>query len=110
VIFIKTDPTWLGKTLMPRMCSSALAHLTVHDGGIEGFHGQCGIQPLPGGAARSNFLCERALFAGLQVWLANLEQGTINPFIGYTTDMDIYRQFNNPRLAEMVRTNWSIRQ
>jgi len=48
--------------------------------------------------------------AGLQVWVANLEQGTIDPFIGYTTDMDIYRQFKNPRLAEMVRTNWCIRQ
>ncbi len=46
--------------------------------------------------------------AGLGVWVANLEKGTIDPFIGYTTDMDIYRQFKNPRLAEMVRTNWSI--
>jgi hypothetical protein len=46
--------------------------------------------------------------AGIQVWVANLEQGTIDPFIGYTTDMDIYEQFKNPRLAEMVRTNWSL--
>ena len=44
--------------------------------------------------------------AGIQIWIVNLEQGTIDPFIGYTTDLDIYRQFKNPRLAEMVRSTW----
>jgi hypothetical protein len=43
---------------------------------------------------------------GLQIWIMNLEKGTIDPFIGYTTDLDIYNQFENPRLAEMVRNNW----
>lgn len=42
----------------------------------------------------------------IQIWLASLEKGTIDPFVGYTTDLDIYRQFKNPRLAEMVRSNW----
>ncbi|MEI8002963.1 MAG: hypothetical protein WCG94_01365 [Methanothrix sp.] len=44
---------------------------------------------------------------GLQIWIMNLEKGAIDPFIGYTTDLDIYNQFDNPRLAEMVRNNWS---
>jgi hypothetical protein len=44
--------------------------------------------------------------AGVQIWVANMEKGTIDPFIGYTTDMDIYGQFKNPRMAEMVRTHW----
>ena len=44
--------------------------------------------------------------AGIQIWVANLEQGIIEPFIGYTTDLDIYREFKNPRLAEMVRSTW----
>jgi hypothetical protein len=44
---------------------------------------------------------------GLQIWIMNLENGSIDPFIGYTTDLDIYNQFYNPRLAEMVRNNWS---
>ena len=44
---------------------------------------------------------------GLLIWIMNLEKGTIDPFIGYTTDLDIYNQFDNPRLAEMVRNNWS---
>jgi hypothetical protein len=46
---------------------------------------------------------------GIQIWVANLEQGTIDPFIGYTTDLDIYRQFKNPRLAEMVRSTWGLK-
>jgi hypothetical protein len=45
---------------------------------------------------------------GLQIWIMNLEKGSIDPFIGYTTDLDIYNQFDNPRLAEMVRNNWSL--
>lgn len=49
----------------------------------------------------------RAEDKGLQIWIMNLEKGTIDPFIGYTTDLDIYNQFDNPRLAEMVRNNWS---
>lgn len=47
---------------------------------------------------------------GVQVWVANMEKGTIDPFLGYTTDLDIYEQFNNPRLAEMVRSNWGAKQ
>ena len=48
--------------------------------------------------------------AGLSMWIANIEKGTIDPFIGYTTDLDIYGQFSNPRLAEMVRSNWSVKE
>jgi hypothetical protein len=44
--------------------------------------------------------------AGVQIWVVNLEVATIDPFIGYTTDLDIYRQFKNPRLAERVRSTW----
>lgn len=43
----------------------------------------------------------------IQIWVTNLEKGSIDPFVGYTTDLDIYNQFENPRLAEMVRNNWS---
>lgn len=50
---------------------------------------------------------EQAEEKDLQIWIMNLEKGTIDPFIGYTTDLDIYNQFDNPRLAEMVRNNWS---
>jgi hypothetical protein len=45
----------------------------------------------------------------IKVWVANMEQGTIDPFIGYPKDMAIYRQFKNPRMAMMVKTNWGRR-
>jgi hypothetical protein len=52
---------------------------------------------------------EEAEDRDLQIWIMNLEKDTIDPFIGYTTDLDIYNQFDNPRLAEMVRSNWGRR-
>jgi hypothetical protein len=46
--------------------------------------------------------------AGLQVWIANLEGGTIDPFIGYPKDINIYKQFKNPKLAMKVRAIWGM--
>lgn len=46
----------------------------------------------------------------IQIWVTNMEKGSIDPFVGYTTDLDIYNLFENPRLAEMVRNNWSRRE
>lgn len=45
----------------------------------------------------------------VKVWVANMEEGTIDPFIGYPKDMAIYKQFKNPRMAMMVKTNWGRR-
>lgn len=40
-------------------------------------------------------------FAGkkLQMWVVDPEKKTVNPFLGFTHDDDIYRQFDNPKLA-----------
>lgn len=46
----------------------------------------------------------------MQIWVANMEKGSIDPFVGYTTDLDVYNLFENPRLAEMVRSNWSRKE
>lgn len=46
--------------------------------------------------------------AGLQVWVANLEGGTIDPFIGYPKDINIYKQFKNPKLSMKVRAIWGM--
>ena len=46
--------------------------------------------------------------AELQVWVANLEGGTIDPFIGYPKDINIYKQFKNPKLATKVRAIWGM--
>jgi hypothetical protein len=45
----------------------------------------------------------------IKVWVANMEEGTIDPFIGYPKDLAIYKQFKNPRMAMMVKTNWGRR-
>ncbi|OPX81645.1 MAG: hypothetical protein A4E50_00855 [Methanosaeta sp. PtaB.Bin087] len=47
--------------------------------------------------------------AEIKVWVANMEEGTIDPFIGYPKDLAIYKQFKNPRMAMMVKTNWGRR-
>ncbi|MGC9514044.1 hypothetical protein [Methanocrinis sp.] len=52
---------------------------------------------------------EVAELAEIKVWVANMEQGTIDPFIGYPKDLAIYKQFKNPRMAMMVKTNWGRR-
>ncbi len=52
---------------------------------------------------------KEAELAEIKIWVANMEQGTIDPFIGYPRDLAIYKQFNNPRMAMMVKTNWGRR-
>jgi hypothetical protein len=44
--------------------------------------------------------------AGISIWVANLEEGTIDPFMGYPKDLEIYKQFKNPRLAMRIRSTW----
>jgi hypothetical protein len=48
--------------------------------------------------------------AGLQFWVANMEEGSIDPFIGYTRDPEVYKRFKNPRLSSMVRSMWERSQ
>lgn len=43
---------------------------------------------------------------GVQIWVANMEEGSVDPFIGFTTDPEIYMGFKNPKLASMVRSRW----
>ncbi|MDO8473163.1 MAG: hypothetical protein Q7T05_05020 [Dehalococcoidia bacterium] len=40
-------------------------------------------------------------FAGkkLQMWVVDTDKKTVNPFLGYTHDDDIHRNFENPKLA-----------
>ena len=44
--------------------------------------------------------------AGMQFWVANMEEGTIDPFIGNTIDPNIYKQFKNPGLSTRIRSTW----
>lgn len=80
---------------------------------VEGMEGSVVIVPhaeSPGPFI--SFFLERGKDAEegeIKVWVANMEQGTIDPFIGYPKDMAIYKQFKNPRMAMMVKTNWGRR-
>lgn len=47
--------------------------------------------------------------AGVKIWVANMEDGSISPFIGYPKDMAVYKQFKNPRMALMVKDQWGRR-
>ncbi len=44
--------------------------------------------------------------AGVKIWVANMEDGSISPFIGYPKDMAVYKQFKNPKMALMVKGLW----
>lgn len=46
--------------------------------------------------------------AELQMWVANLEEGMIDPFIGYPKDINIYNQFKHPKLAMKIRSIWGM--
>ncbi len=80
---------------------------------VEGMEGSVVI--VPHGESPGPFIAffqekgKAADMAEIKVWVANMEQGTIDPFIGYPKDLAIYKQFNNPRMAMMVKTNWGRR-
>jgi len=44
--------------------------------------------------------------AMMQLWVANMEEGTIDPFVGNTIDPNIYKQFKNPGLSTRIRSTW----
>ncbi|MHC1631153.1 MAG: DUF6834 family protein [Methanotrichaceae archaeon] len=46
----------------------------------------------------------------VEIWVANMEAGTIDPFIGSTKDMAIYKQFKNPKLALRIKAMWGLKR
>lgn len=80
---------------------------------VDGMKGSVAIAPhgeSPGPFI--DFFHEKGIEADkseVKVWVANMEAGTIDPFIGYPKDMEIYKQFSNPRLALMVKDHWGRR-
>ncbi len=49
---------------------------------------------------------ETVLSKNLKVWVINIFNGTINPFIGYPKDQEIIKQFENPNLGRIVARTW----
>jgi hypothetical protein len=44
--------------------------------------------------------------AGLRIWVANPSDGTIDPFIGYPKDLNLIKNFKNPRIASIISSFW----
>ncbi len=49
---------------------------------------------------------EEAKKAGLRIWVVNPERGTIDPFIGYPKDLNLIKNFHNPRIASIISSFW----
>jgi hypothetical protein len=44
----------------------------------------------------------------MKIWVANTENKTIDPFIGYPKDFLLLKGFKNPRAASMVNSLWRV--
>ncbi len=49
---------------------------------------------------------EDAKMAGLRIWVANPKNGTIDPFIGYPKDLNLIKNFKNPKIASLISSYW----
>ncbi len=52
---------------------------------------------------------ERVKNAGFRIWVANTDQMTIDPFIGYPKDFTLLRGFKNPKVASRINSLWRER-
>ncbi len=44
--------------------------------------------------------------ASIKIWVADVEKGAIDPFIGYPKDLKLLKQFKNPKLATHIESLW----
>ncbi|AIY89446.1 DUF6834 family protein [Geoglobus acetivorans] len=51
---------------------------------------------------------ERVKKAGFKVWVVNVEERTIDPFIGYPKDFLLLKGFKNPRVATQINSLWRV--
>ncbi len=52
---------------------------------------------------------ERVKDAGFKIWVANTDQMSIDPFIGYPKDFTLLRGFKNPKVASQINSLWRER-
>ncbi|MET1123952.1 MAG: hypothetical protein ABWW66_01650 [Archaeoglobaceae archaeon] len=46
--------------------------------------------------------------SGVKVWVVNVEDMCVDPFIGYPRDLSLIRRFRNPRVATLVNSLWRV--
>ncbi len=49
---------------------------------------------------------ERVKDAGFKIWVANVDQMSIDPFIGYPRDFTLLKGFRNPKVASQINSLW----
>jgi len=49
---------------------------------------------------------ERVKRAGFRIWVVNVEERTIDPFIGYPKDFLLLKGFKNPKIASQINSLW----
>jgi|Deesub1362A_J573_1020465.scaffolds.fasta_scaffold00881_14 hypothetical protein len=49
---------------------------------------------------------EQAKKSGLRIWVVNTGEKTIDPFIGYPKDLNLIKNFKNPRVAGLISALW----
>lgn len=51
---------------------------------------------------------ERVKKAGFKMWVVNVKEKTIDPFIGYPKDFTLLKGFKNPRIASQINSLWRV--
>lgn len=51
---------------------------------------------------------EKVKNAGFKIWVVNVKEKTIDPFIGYPKDFLLLKGFKNPRIATQINSLWRV--
>ncbi len=49
---------------------------------------------------------DRVSDAGMKIWVINVDQMSIDPFIGYPKDFTLLKGFKNPKVASQINSLW----
>ncbi|WP_457591266.1 DUF6834 family protein [Geoglobus sp.] len=51
---------------------------------------------------------EKVKNAGFKIWVVNVKEKTIDPFIGYPKDFLLLKGFKNPKIATQINSLWRV--
>ncbi|AGK62205.1 hypothetical protein Asulf_02252 [Archaeoglobus sulfaticallidus PM70-1] len=51
---------------------------------------------------------EKAKKCGLKIWVCNIQDGYLDPFIVYPRDLNLVRRFRNPKIASLIASMWRV--
>ncbi len=47
--------------------------------------------------------------ARMKVWVINVDEGCVDPFIGYPKDLNLIRRFKNPKIGSLICSLWRVK-